>query len=177
MVIAVGSARIEVEKVALAFPKTSGRFNGWLGYALARRIWIDSKFHKRFTNESRYQYTYDEELDARESASKIWSELAAKEHFDDRYFADLGRIEDAGFMREYVWFCVPHPAWIKPAGLKDANFAAWLSSNLPSHVVETWVSAMPLPRPQHVVLGLEAHRPMRCQAPGTMTPPPSLTGV
>jgi hypothetical protein len=177
MVIAVGSARIEVETVALAFPKTSGRFNGWLGYALARRIWIDSKFSKRFINESRYQYTYDEELDARESASKIWSELAAKEHFDDRYFADLGRIEDAGFMREYVWFCVPHPAWIKPAGLREADFAAWLSSSLPSHVVETWVSATPMPRPEHVVLGREAHRPMRCQAPGTMTPPPSLTGV
>jgi hypothetical protein len=84
MVIVAGSARIEVEKPALAFPKTSGRFHGWLGYALTRRIWIDSKFRERFKGEPRYRYTYEEEFDARESASKIWSELDAKGHLDDR---------------------------------------------------------------------------------------------
>ena len=64
MLIVVGTARIEVEKPALAFPKTSGRFDGWLGYALMRRIWIDTKFHERFKEESQYRYSFEEELDA-----------------------------------------------------------------------------------------------------------------
>jgi hypothetical protein len=143
MVIVAGSARIEVEKPALAFPKTSGRFHGWLGYALTRRIWIDSKFRERFKGERRYRYTNEEEFDARESASKIWSELDAKEHLDDRYFRDLGQIENAGFLREYVWYCVPHAHWSTPAGLRGEDFAKWMSSHLPSHVVETWSPLCP----------------------------------
>jgi hypothetical protein len=165
LLIEVGNVRIEVEKRALSFPKTSGRFHGWLGYALARTVWTHVRFREQFPNESKYSYTFEEELDARESAAKIWGELSEEEHFVDAYFGDLQKVDRARFFREYVWYCVPHPPWKQPAGLRQEAFAKWLAAELPHHRVETWVTTIPGESGERVVLGVEPHRPTNCRIP------------
>jgi hypothetical protein len=168
----VGGHRIEIEKPAFAFSKSSGRLNGWLGYALVRRVWVDIKFRQQFPGETAYRYSFEEELDAREGASKIWSELKSKDHFIDPYFDDLHQIDDAGFFREYVWYCVPHPDWSQPTGLQQSAFSQWMSAHLPEHQVETWVAVVPGSAGQRVILGVQPHRPVKCQlAPAEQLPP------
>ena len=109
--------------------------------------------------------TFEEELDARESAAKIWGELSDKEHLTDPYFADLQKVGSAGFLREYVWYCVPHPPWKQAAGLRQEAFAQWLSERLPDHRVETWVSTFPAKSGGRVVLGVQPHQPTTCRFP------------
>lgn len=160
-----GSARmmIEIAKPALDFPKSSGRMPAWLGYAIARRLWVDVRFHQKFPGETTYRYSFEEELEARQIAAKSWAGFNAQKRFTDRYFGDLHQIDDAGFLREYVWYCVPHPAWRQPTDLRQAAFSAWMSGHLPEHQVETWVAVVPAGVGQRVILGLEPHRPVRCQ--------------
>jgi hypothetical protein len=164
-VMKVGGAEIEIAKRALAFPKSTGRFEGWLGYALAKWLWNDSKFRERFPGESSYRSTFEEELDARESAAQIWGELSEKEHLTDPYFAGLHKVDSAGFLREYVWYCVPHPPWKQATGLRQQVFAKWLSERLPDHRVETWVSTYPAKSGVRVVLGVQPHQPTTCRFP------------
>jgi len=142
MVMEVGDGKIELEKPVENLSATSGRFFGWLGYALVRRVWINVTFRERFPQESQYSYTFEEEVDARETAAKKWGQLNEKEHFPDPdpYFGDLQKVDRAGFFREYVWYCVPHPSWKQPEGLRRQAFARWVSTQLPNHRVETWVS-------------------------------------
>ena len=172
MLMNVGGHWIELEKPALAFSKSSGRLNGWLGYALVRRLWVDIKFRQQFPAETAYRYTFEEELAAREGASKIWSSLKSKDQFIDPYFDDLHQIDDAGFFREYVWYCVPHPEWSQPAGLRQAAFSQWMSAHVPDHQVETWVAVVPGGGDQRVILGVQPHPPVKCQVAPAEQPPP-----
>ena len=162
MVMMVGDHQLELDKPAMAFPKGSGQMEGWMGYALARRTWIDVKFRQRFPQEARYKYTFDEELYARGSAADMWTELNAKKRLSDRYFNELGQVHRAGFMREYVWFCVPHPSWSTPTGLRADAFSEWMSSHLPEHQVETRVAVVHSPKFEHVIIGSDAHQAQKC---------------
>jgi hypothetical protein len=179
MLMEVGDDKrqIEVEKLFTEWDPQTGKSGAWLGYALARRIWLDSKFHERFPTESAYRLTFDEELDARDTAAAIWVELAQKEALTDRYFKDLGAVRSAGFMRDYVWHCVPHGAWTEPAGLRDAEFARWLTEHLPAHQVETWVTVIPHEKQKRVILGAAPHAPKPCavvpRGIGRPSPPPT----
>jgi hypothetical protein len=181
MMMDVGGHRIEIAKPALAFPKNSGRMPAWVGYALARRMWVDLRFHQQFPAETTYRYSFEEELEARQIASKSWAAFDAQKQFTDRYFGDLHQIDNAGFLREYVWYCVPHPAWKQPAALRQAAFSAWMSAQLPEHQVETWVAVVPAGIGQRVILGVQPHRAVKCQVappdqpppgPASMAPPP-----
>jgi hypothetical protein len=155
-----GRRMVDIEKPFVAFSKASGRSVGWLAYALTRRIWIDGKFHERRPSEPTYRATFDEELEARDAAAGAWSEQKVK--LTDPYFTDLEAVRAAGFLREYVWFCVPHPSWERPSNLRMSEFSVWLSKDLPNHKVETWVSVVHQPDGEHVVAGVEAHPPRAC---------------
>jgi hypothetical protein len=162
MVMMVGHHRLELDKPAMAFPKGSGQLEGWMGYALARRTWIDVKFRQSFPQEPRYKYTFDEELYARGSAADMWTELSTKQRYSDRYFNELIQVHRAGFMREYVWFCVPHPSWSAPNGLRVDAFFGWMSAHLPEHQVETRVAVVHSPKLEHVIIGSNAHEAQKC---------------
>jgi hypothetical protein len=155
-----GRRVVDIEKPFVAFSKASGKSQGWLAYALMRRIWIDKKFHERHPSKPTYEATFDEELEARDAAVGTWSEQKVKG--TDPYFTELERVRDAGFLREYVWFCVPHQPWDRPSNLRTSGFSMWLSKELPHHQVETWVTVVNQPDGQHVVAGQEAHPARKC---------------
>lgn len=142
--------------------KEDGRMHSWFGYAVTRRQWRLRTFHQRFGAEAAYQYTFDEEVEARTNASLIWTEMGAQKRRTDPYFADVEVVRDAGFMREYVWACVPHSKWTEPAGLRLSEFVRWMSLRLARHRVETWVRVIPGTRSERWIVGAEAHRPGEC---------------
>jgi hypothetical protein len=149
--------------------KNAGRMEGWFGYAVTRRHWRLKRFQERLGKEVAYQYTFEEELESRSNAAQIWGELSAQKKLTDPYFADLERVRAAGFMREYVWTCVPHPDWAEPAGIRHAEFARWLSLQLPHHQVETWVTVLYGEARDRWIVGVEAHPRRHCSG-STSTP-------
>jgi len=149
--------------------RNAGRMEGWFGYAVTRRQWRLERFRKRLGKEVAYQYTFDEELESRQNASQIWGELRAQKKLSDPYFTELELVRAAGFMREYIWECVPHPNWAEPAGIRHAEFARWLSSQLPHHQVETWVTVIYGEPRDRWIVGVQAHVRKLCSE-STSTP-------
>ncbi len=119
---------------------SSGQLEAWLGYAMARMVWIDGKFHEHFPEDATYQYSFSEELYARDALVAIWTDLKTEQGLGDRYLEDLSRVYAAGFLKEYVWLCIGHPSWQESPGLPVKEFGSWMRDHLPSHKVETWVS-------------------------------------
>jgi len=148
----------------------------WLLYAMKRRVYIDITFYERAPKGSAYRYTFEEELDARDGLAGLWAEMRAKESVSDSYLDEVSQVQRAGFMKEYVWHCVPHPAWAAPPGLRSAEFSTWLAEKLPQHRVETWVKTLPSSEGTRVLIGVSAHAPTACSAPVPGGAPPEAAG-
>ena len=85
-----------------------------------------------------YVPTFERELAARRSMIKAWRELQAKEPKPFPYMEALTRIEDAGFLREYVWTVHWQRTWTQPpADLRIAAFYAWQRQELQGHEPRT----------------------------------------
>ena len=76
------------------------------------------------------------ELAARGGALR---EYLARETRPSGYFADLARIETAGFLDEYVWYYLRNVETDRtpPAGLDLAGFEIFRQRELATHVVKT----------------------------------------
>jgi hypothetical protein len=156
---------VEVAPTFFELQEKSGQREAWLAYAMKRRLWIDGTFHERYPRETVYRYTFEEELDAREAASSVWAEMRDGNRLSDRYFEELDRVRSAGYLPEYVWYCLPREHWETPRGLRTREFAQWLNANLPEHVVITGASLSRAADGLHMVVGVAAHPPRRCVAP------------
>lgn len=137
----------------------------WLLYAMKRRVYIDVTFYERAPKDSAYRYTFEEELDARDGLAGVWAEMRAKQSLTDPYLDEIAQVYTAGFLKEYVWHCVPHSAWTEPRGLRSTEFSAWLSEKLPQHRVETWVKTLPSSEGVRILVGTPAHEPTACALP------------
>jgi hypothetical protein len=78
------------------------------------------------------------ELDARRAALAAYRARVAA-HRSSRYFDELSRVEEAGFLPEYVWhFLRDEQRDLQPPGeLRMGDFAAYLQRELPDHVVQS----------------------------------------
>ncbi len=111
----------------------------WMFYSMARIKFISE-------NPGLYEWqpglvvsTFEEEFQGR------WMLVHSFEHNlrqgkpnASPYCADLLRIHQAGFLREYVWWYLGQPSW--PSHQQPANllsFMQWAKGNLGNHVVET----------------------------------------
>ncbi len=83
--------------------------------------------------------SFDEEVRARLLAVNLYRELRRSEPaLSSAYFADLDRVEAAGYLREYVWRYLKSAAWTRPPhGLALASFDAWRSAHLRHHLPVT----------------------------------------
>lgn len=147
-------------------PRLAGNENGlgeaWLGYALARRIWIDSAYLEANPGETRYRYSFPEEVYARRSMALIWDEIRREEDFEDAYLLDLVRIVRAGFIREYCWVCLNDPSWRRPDALREQAFREWFAKSMPEHRVESWVRVRQTATGAILTVGVRPHPPVAC---------------
>lgn len=97
----------------------------WLSYGMAKIQW--SLEHERMS------HTFDEEVYAQTTASKIWEELKAKKAMHDSYLDTLVNIRNNGFMREYIWDFYHKTYWQKPDDLDMSGYNQWKTINLKDH--------------------------------------------
>jgi hypothetical protein len=82
--------------------------------------------------------SFAEEVRARLIAVHLFQQMRRRDPtFRSAYFADLDRVEDSGFLPEYVWRYLRNPSWAQPDGLKLAAFDAWRAVHLRNHVPVT----------------------------------------
>jgi hypothetical protein len=98
----------------------------WLGYLMYH---VEFRIRKAMT---KHPYgiqapTFDEEVWARGAAAQTYVELRQKDpELNVRYFNDLSRVRDAGFLREYVSVFLNQGRWSdEPTGLRSKEFDDW----------------------------------------------------
>ncbi len=111
----------------------------WLGYALVRTYWFEVEFSSRHPEASEYQYSFDEELEARSDCAKMWRKFKKDQpKLKDKYLDELLAIEKAGFLREYVWCDYYTREWYpQPQDLKMEEFRKWAAKHLKNRKPET----------------------------------------
>jgi hypothetical protein len=84
--------------------------------------------------------SFNEEVRARLLAVNLYRQLRRSEPaLSSVYFADLDRVEAAGYLREYVWRYLRSGSWTHPPeGLELASFDAWRHAHLRHHVPVTY---------------------------------------
>ncbi len=106
----------------------------WLAYAATRALWMETTYQERHPS-AEYRYSFDEELEAREVCLKIWKRLKEKQaKLKDKYLDELLSVQQADFLREYVWWNYFVREWRpQPAGLELDRFKQWAAKNLKKH--------------------------------------------
>ncbi len=115
----------------------------WLAYGGTLAMWMEKKYLEENPNQLTYQYSYPEELDARQTLLEVWESLKEKDQsLKDSYLDDLEKVKNAKFLSEYVWYFFHRENWgPPPKSLKLSEFKVWLKKNLPNHQSQTLVTA------------------------------------
>ena len=111
----------------------------WIGYLMARANYVSKHERDYIGRPGLIVPSYDEELSARSTATQIYRELkAADSTLVIGYFDDLTRIDNAGFMPEYVWVYLHQDTWkTAPETERLKLFEEWRSSQLTAHKSQT----------------------------------------
>jgi hypothetical protein len=119
-----------------ATPEQESRI--WLAYLFARAAFA-AKETRGVLAAGERDASFEEELRGRTIAVSMFRALRRNDaRLDSDYFSDIERVDDAGFLREYVWSYLRHASWTtQPAGLNLAAFDAWRAAHLVDHVAVT----------------------------------------
>jgi hypothetical protein len=111
----------------------------WLGY-LGARLAYHEKHKSPIPPSGEIVPSFDEELDARTTATQIYRELKEKDaKLKDPYWETLSDVDRRGLMGPYVWIFLRRPQW--PSSAQPSNlaaFEAWKKQALPRHQAQTY---------------------------------------
>jgi len=106
----------------------------WIRYSLSRsvcQLGIETENPARATS-------FDCEVTARRQLAEAWTEkITLQSDLDDRYLDDLARIQDAGFLEEYIVDSFGEREWTLPDDLDMAAYRRWQREALRGHRTET----------------------------------------
>jgi hypothetical protein len=119
-------------------PSVSG---AWMVYGASRLAWVNGKFKEQYPKAKQYQFSFEEELEARTAMATVWEESKSKDDtLNDLYLDDLVTIKKSGFLKEYVWQANRSEGWKKVPDLKLEEFKEWGRKNIPKHKPQTRVA-------------------------------------
>ena len=81
---------------------------------------------------------FNDEVHARSSMVQVWSTRSLMRNIGDDYLDGLGKIEAAGFMREYVWTHHRKDYWKIPTDLRLDTYRTWEAGALPGFMPVTY---------------------------------------
>ncbi len=109
----------------------------WLAYLFARAAYAANEKGGGPAVGER-DASFEEEVRGRSIALSTFRELRRNDvRLASAYFSDIDRVDDAGFLREYVWSYFHRDSWAAPHDLDLDGFNAWRTVHLPNHVPVT----------------------------------------
>ena len=113
-----------------ALTDTDPVLQSWVSYSLSRSA---CQLQIGGENPAR-ESSFECELDARAQLVETWSEQrAGQPHVADRYLDELARVDDAGFLPEYVADNFRRRGWQLPSDLDPHAYEHWRRMHLPRH--------------------------------------------
>jgi hypothetical protein len=104
--------RVQMVMDESLFGENTNVLAAWLAYGTTKSLWVTDKYLEENPDKSKYQYSFQEELDAREALVQVWKDLKKRdENISDKYLNSLIVVKDAGFLDEYVWHYFQAEEW------------------------------------------------------------------
>lgn len=101
---------------------------GWVAYGIALSSWEPS-----YLPNGKLNY-FDREVFARTEAAAAWKQLRQKGSVEaDRDLDALWAVNDAGYMKEYVWVYLKRRSFQNPGDLRLEAFREWAKRILQQH--------------------------------------------
>jgi len=117
-----------------ALTDTDPVLQSWVSYSLSRSA---CQLQIGGENPAR-ESSFECELGARTQLVESWSEQrAGQPHVADEYLDELARVEEAGFLPEYVADNFRRRGWQLPADLDKRAYQDWRGTHLPRHMPAT----------------------------------------
>jgi hypothetical protein len=114
------------------------RSAAWVTYAGVIRDDM-ARFYQSNPRSAVYERPLKVEVEARRRMLETWRQLREQRiESDVDYLDDLARVEDAGYLREYVYVLVSQDHWKEPGDLDRSGFQAWRERELPDHAAQTY---------------------------------------
>ena len=129
-----GQNQIILDRSIMSNQNTS---TGWMAYGLSLKAWPVE------LDKNGKPSLYKREVFARSKTAQIWQELRENKTVNpDTDLDALVLINDANYMKEYVWSYIYKSVGDQPSGLELDKFKQWITVNLPEHkaVINTGVS-------------------------------------
>lgn len=115
---------------ATAHLSTDPALHSWVTYSLGEST---CKLGVGGDNPARNS-SFECEVSARHLLVQSWSQqVQDRPQLQDRYLDELTQIEQAGFLREYVWDNFRERSWQRPDDLRSQEFREWKLGNLDNH--------------------------------------------
>ena len=113
-----------------ALTDTDPVLQSWVSYSLSRSA---CQLQIGGENPAR-ESSFECEFGARAQLVESWSEQrAGQPHVTDKYLDELARVEEAGFLPEYVADNFRRRDWQLPADLDQRAYEDWRRTHLPRH--------------------------------------------
>lgn len=110
----------------------------WMAYAVMRAEYR-TKNQVPLPNIGEVVPSYEEEVAGRSQTVQVYREIKQNEPgWTDPYWEALQKVEETGFMPEYVWTFHRQPNWPDSEMPKNlSSFKKWMEESLPSHKPDT----------------------------------------
>lgn len=84
----------------------------WQKYGEMKAKWRSELFYAEFPSESKYRYTFKEELECRAFLAEQWSIIRKQNsRFTDSYLDNLVKVKDSRYFREYIYSHFRKGSW------------------------------------------------------------------
>ena len=114
--------------------KSESALAAWLGYAMSRAVWVRDHYTEEDIITNGYQPSFEEQIDAYSNMVQIWRELKEKDpNISDVYLNLLERIDDDGFLKEYIWVYLHNGSWGGFPDVDTKSFDAYAKKYLVGH--------------------------------------------
>lgn len=114
----------------------------WQKYGEIKAKWRSELFNKEFPNDSKYRYTFKEELDCRAFLAEQWTIIKKqKKRFTDRYLDNLVAAKNSRYFKEYIYSNFRKGSWrIDGDKLFLDEYKKWRKKHLKGPMKETRVT-------------------------------------
>lgn len=128
--------KVEVHRSVMGKPALA---TVWRQYGEMKANWRSEKFFEVFPTETKYRYTFREELECRKFLAEKWEYLKkTSPRFSDEYLDNLVKVKNSRYFDEYIYTYFREGSWhIDKDRLYLEEFKKWCKINMKGSKKET----------------------------------------
>lgn len=131
--------RVSVSENVLNKPHT---MTAWRFYGKCKKEWRETKFFEYYPTETKYRYTYKEELDCRRKLARFWIDQKKNQpRATNKYLDQLMKVYLSVYLPEYTYKYFKKSSWkIKKDRFRLKEYKKWAKKHIKGHRARTYAT-------------------------------------